>query len=197
VLLKPPNGSNPGMVMKSDGDVQEALAQLSEPVFLYLRRYCGDEQLAEDLAQETLLRVARALPDFDGRSTLKTWAIAIATRVAADHYRCIVKKVPEVNLEEYEALPADETSLEQQLVVDEMNTCIRQVIDTLPEEYRAALVLRDMQGLAVKEVAEVLDCSLANAKIRIHRARKRLQDALNNQCSFYNDQENVFRCERK
>lgn len=183
--------------MKSDENVDEALAQLAEPVFLYLRRYCGDEQLAQDLAQETLMRVARALPGFDGRSSLKTWAITIATRVAADHYRTVVRKVPEVHLEDYETLPADETSLDQQFVVDEMNACIRQVIDTLPEEYRAALVLRDMQGLAVKEVAEVLDCSLANAKIRIHRARKRLQEALNNQCDFYKDQENVFRCEKK
>jgi len=105
--------------------------------------------------------------------------------------------VPEVNLEDYDLLPADDVSLERQLIVDEMNSCIRQVIDSLPEEYRAALVLRDMEGLGVNEVAEVLGCTLANAKIRIHRARKRLQDALGNQCSFYTDQENIFRCERK
>jgi RNA polymerase sigma-70 factor, ECF subfamily len=183
--------------MNTKSEVEAAVAQVAEPVFQYLRRYCGDEQLAEDLAQETLLRVARALPGFDGRSSLKTWAITIATRVAADHFRRVVRRVPEVNLEDYEALPADDSSLDRQLVVDEMNACIRQVIDTLPEEYRAALVLRDMEGVAVKEVAEVLGCSLANAKIRIHRARKRLQDALNNQCSFYSDQENVFRCEKK
>jgi len=183
--------------MKAKDDVQVTVEQVAGPVFQYLRRYCGDEHLAQDLAQETLLRVTRGLPGFDGRSSPRTWAITIATRVAADHYRRCGRLVPEVEFADDEPLPADDASLEQQLVVDEMNSCIRQVIETLPDDYRAALVLRDLEGFALKEVAAVLGCSLANAKIRIHRARKRLQDALACQCSFYTDQENVLRCDKK
>lgn len=185
------------MAMMSKDEIEAAVAQVKEPVFRYLRRYCGDEHLAEDLTQETLLRVARALPGFDGRSALNTWAISIATRVALDHFRGVARRIPQVDLEAYGDVAADDPTLEQRLTIDEMNCCIREVINTLPEDYRAALVLRDMEGLGVNEVAEVIGCSLANAKIRIHRARKRLQDALNNQCSFYNDQENILRCERK
>lgn len=183
--------------MNIKDDPASAVEQLAEPVFLYLRRYCGDEHLAQDLTQETLLRMTRGLPGFDGRSSLKTWAITIATRVAADHYRRSGRQVAETEFEDDALLPVDDASLEQQFVVDEMNACIRQVIDTLPDDYRAALVLKDLEGFSEKEVADVLGCSLANAKIRIHRARKRLQNALDNQCNFYTDRENVFRCDKK
>lgn len=183
--------------MNEDPEVQRAVEQVAEPVFNYLRRYCGDEHLAQDLTQETLLRVARSLSGFDGRASLRTWAITIATRVAADHFRRQSRTVAEVTLEDYHDLTEDDRSLERQLVIDEMNCCIREVINGLPEDYRAALVLRDLEGFSVAEVAAVVECSLATAKIRLHRARKRLQEALGQQCSFYSDQENVLRCERK
>ncbi|HEY0788493.1 MAG TPA: RNA polymerase sigma factor, partial [Thermoanaerobaculia bacterium] len=61
--------------------------ELSAPLLRYLARYVGDRQVAEDLLQETRLRIARGLPGFEQRSTLTTWAFSIATRVAADHYR--------------------------------------------------------------------------------------------------------------
>ena len=72
-----------------------------------------------------------------------------------------------------------------------------EVIDSLPEDYRVALVLRDLEGLSVAEVAEVSGCSLATAKIRIHRARKRLQESLGRECEFYKDPDDVLRCDRK
>lgn len=53
------------------------------------------------------------------------------------------------------------------------------------------------ERLTAARVAEVAGCSLANAKIRIHRARRRLKDALEAECNFYRDEENVFRCDRK
>jgi len=71
------------------------------------------------------------------------------------------------------------------------------VIDSLPEDYRAALVLHDLEGLTAAQTAEVLVCSLPTAKIRIHRARLRLRQALGESCDFYRDGENVLRCDRK
>ncbi|MCG6924466.1 MAG: hypothetical protein LJF30_04020 [Acidobacteria bacterium] len=78
-----------------------------------------------------------------------------------------------------------------------MSDCVRGVIDSLPADYRTALVLHDLQGLTAAEVADVAGCSLATAKIRIHRARHRLREALKQECTFYRDNENEFRCDRK
>jgi RNA polymerase sigma-70 factor, ECF subfamily len=66
-----------------------------------------------------------------------------------------------------------------------------------PPDYRAALLLHDMEGLTAAQTAEISGCSLATAKIRIHRARARLTEALRQQCDFYRDVEGVFRCDRR
>ncbi len=93
--------------------------------------------------------------------------------------------------------PDSERSVEQRLVVDEMNACVRKVIDSLPEDYRAALVLHDLEGLTAAQTAEISGCELPTAKIRIHRARLRLAEALRQECEFYRDDENVLRCDPK
>lgn len=163
----------------------------------YLKRYCGDEQLAQDLAQETLLRVSRSLPQFDGRSSLKTWAFSIAHRVVSDYYRRSEHSLPVTGFEDDTEFVDSAPETDQLLIIDDMNKCVREVIDTLPEDYRAALILRDLECLSVAEVALVSNCSLATAKIRIHRARKRLRDALDKACEFYSDEDDVLRCDRK
>ena len=96
-----------------------------------------------------------------------------------------------------ESVQALGTEIDQKLVVDEMSGCIREVIDSLPEDYRTALVLHDLEGHTAAQVAEISGCSLATAKIRIHRARRRLKQALDKECRFYRDGEDVFRCDRK
>jgi RNA polymerase sigma-70 factor (ECF subfamily) len=137
------------------------------------------------------------LPGFAERSALKTWAFSIATRVAADHFRQPANRLHIVDVAESPELPVIDDSVERQLVLDEMNTCVRQVIDSLPEEYRAALILHDLEGLTAMETAEICGSSVATAKIRIHRARLRLKEALRQECDFYRDSDNVFRCDRK
>lgn len=78
-----------------------------------------------------------------------------------------------------------------------MNVCVRQVIDSLPEDYRAALVLHDLEGLTAEQTAQISGCTLPTAKIRIHRARSRLRDALRRECDFYRDSDDILRCDRK
>jgi len=174
---------------------EDVVEELSEPLRRYLVRLAGDRATADDLLQDTLLKIARSLPSFEGRSSVKTWAFTIATRVATDHFRRPQNRtqVVEVN----ETTQVDEAETDQQLVIDEMNSCVRGVIDSLPEDYRTALVLHDLEGQTAAQVAEIAGCSLATAKIRIHRARRRLKQALDDECRFYRDEENVFRCDRK
>lgn len=156
----------------------------------------GDPELADDLFQETSIKIARGLPGFEGRSSLKTWVFRIAHRVCIDHFRKSSSKLPVLEfLEEDHAAPDPEH--DETVVIDEMNQCIRDVIDSLPPDYRTALVLHDLEGLTGEEVASISECSLATAKIRIHRARRRLRAALQDQCRFYHDRDQVLRCDRK
>ena len=78
-----------------------------------------------------------------------------------------------------------------------MNDCIRGVIDRLPPDYRAAIVLSNLQGLSVAETASIMGTSVGAAKVRIHRAKARLKEALNRECDFYTSPEGGVRCDVK
>jgi RNA polymerase sigma-70 factor, ECF subfamily len=183
--------------MEQDRSFPALVHELSPPLLRYLRRYAGDQAVAEDLLQETLLRIARGLPGFGGRASVKTWAFSIATRVAADHFRQPANRASIVEFDESREVSGRDPTVDEQLVIDEMNACIREVIDSLPADYRAVLVLHDLQGLTMPEAAEICGCSVPTAKIRLHGARLRLREALQQACDFYRDSENVFRCDRK
>jgi len=176
---------------------EDLARELAQPIVRYLERYVGNHAVAEELWQETLMRMHKGLSSFAGRASIKTWAFSIASRVAADYLREPGRKACIVELNEAaESIDPDRAN-DERLVIDEMNACVRQVIDSLPDAYRAALVLHDLEGLTAEQIAEICDCSVASAKIRIHRARLRLKDALDNQCEFYRDPQSVFRCDRK
>lgn len=172
-------------------------AELSPVLLRYLQRYTGDPPTAEDLLQETLLKMARGLAGFEGRASVKTWALTIATRVAADHFRSPGRKQRIVDMDEAGELADPEPPVAGRLIADEMNACVREVIDGLPGDYRAALVLHDLEGLPILQVARICECTPATAKIRIHRARRRLKAALEKQCDFYRDGDNELRCDRR
>jgi RNA polymerase sigma-70 factor (ECF subfamily) len=176
---------------------EQVIKELSGPLRRYLARYAGDRALADDLLQETLIRITRSLPGFAGRASVKTWAFSIATRVAADHFRQPAHRARIVDIDEAPEIVDGDPAIDQRLVVDEMNACLRKVIDSLPEDHRAALVLHELEGLTADQIADVLGCSIATAKIRIHRGRLRLKEALKGECDFYRGPDDVLRCDRK
>lgn len=176
---------------------EDIARDLAEPVRCYLERYVGDRTVAEDLQQETLMRVHTGLSGFAGRSSVKTWVFSIASRVAADYFRDPERKARIVELDDTTEPFDPDRAIDELLVIDEMNACVRQVIDSLPDTYRAALILHDLERLSAEQTAEICECSVATAKIRIHRARLRLKDALQTHCELYHDPDNVFRCDRK
>jgi RNA polymerase sigma-70 factor (ECF subfamily) len=176
---------------------EEVAETLSGPLQSYLERMVRNRATADDLLQETLLRIARGLPNFEGRSSVKTWAFTIATRTATDYFRRPETRAQIVDVDQVQEISDSEIDIEGRLVIDEMNSCVRGVIDSLPEDYRAALVLHDLQGFTAAATAQACGCSLATVKIRIHRARARLRKALNSKCDFYRDDDDVFRCDRK
>ena len=176
---------------------EEAVAAVSDEVRRFLRHYCSDPVLADDLTQDTLMRIAKSIHGFNGKSSIKTWALSIATRVATDHFRQTKRRIREVPMDVESEFVDHRMDVEHGLIVDEMSACVREVIDTLPEIYRMALILRDFEGMSIAEVAKIEGCSLSTAKVRHHRARKQLHGALGRACEFYSDSDEVLRCDRR
>jgi RNA polymerase sigma-70 factor (ECF subfamily) len=193
------HGTNPtaGPGTAETVSFEEVAGTLRGPILRYLQRFVGNAALAEDLLQETLVRISKGLDRFEARSSVKTWAFKIATHTAIDHLRQSKRELNLVELDDLAVVADPGEALGERLVLDDMNACLREEIDRLPESYRAAILLHDLEGLSAGETAEIVGCSLATAKIRIHRARARLKQALLGDCNFYRDREQVLRCDRK
>ena len=173
---------------------EDIVRELTKPLYTYLKRMTGNTSDADDLLQETLMRIARGLPQFEQRSSVKTWAYRIATTVAIDFFRK-TNKSHFIELNETDG--CSDFDEDERLVLDEMNACVREVIYSLPPDYRAALVLYNLQGKSVKETAKICGVSVSTVKIRIHRAKVCLQKALNEKCVFYKSSDGNIRCDKK
>ena len=140
-----------------------------------LRHLGISEADVEDVAQEVFVTVHRKLPEFEGRAKLRTWLYAICLRVASDHRRraYVVREratdAPPVDTGERTGTEPD-TSLESRAFVQEL-------LAELDDDKRAVLVLYEIEGLAMREVAEVIGCPLQTAYSRLHAARDLLQAA--------------------
>ena len=175
-------------------DFAAVFAEYERPIYNYLLRMTQNQVEAEDLTQETFIRVHRSLPTFRGDSSLSTWLYRIATNVSLDHFRRGTTQKAKITLTFEEAKPggewADEVpaSPEQRAAQSEMSACVERFIQRLPPDYRAALVLHDLQGLKNREIAEALDIPLSTVKIRLHRARKMLRESLDAGCNTGHDE---------
>ena len=167
-----------------------AFAQFVEenqsPVYNLALRMLNDPQEAEDVLQETFLNAYKALPGFEGRSSLSTWLYRIASNASLMRLR---KRQPAtVSVDEPLVLDAGD-SVPRQLVdwsnlpEDELLSAeSRQVMDEavseLPEALRIVFILRDLEGLSTAETGEVLGLSNGAVKTRLHRARLWLRERM-------------------
>ena len=194
----------------SELEFQKLYDAFQPRILRYLIRLVGENE-AEDVTQETFVRVSQALENFRGESKLSTWLYRIATNAALDRLRSpsfqriAQKKLSDDSIEKSEVEAGDKDirtgekapSVEQQFVRKEMNKCIRDFIEELQENYRTAVVLSELEGLKNTEIAEVLGVSLDTIKIRLHRARAKLKKELETHCDFYRDEGNEFACDLK
>jgi RNA polymerase sigma-70 factor (ECF subfamily) len=174
-------------------------------VLRYLVRLVGQAE-AEDLAQEVMIKVSDALPNFRGDSQLSTWIYRIATNVALDRlrspsYQRVVRNCSpnaEAALDDRSAwIPEKTPWVEPQIFRKEMNACIQGFIQKLPENYRLVLLLSEFEGLKDSEIAETLGISSGAVKIRLHRAKEKLKEEFIAHCESDWIEENEFLPELK
>jgi RNA polymerase sigma-70 factor, ECF subfamily len=141
------------------------------PVLGYLYQLCGSADLAEDLAQETFLKVCAGLLSFRGESSLATWLFRIARNTYLNSLRR--PSAPRIDTDELLAIPAPEGEGDpaQSYAARERRTQIAAAMGSLPEKQRSILLLRDAEGLSYLEIAEILGVSLAAVKVNLFRAR--------------------------
>jgi RNA polymerase sigma-70 factor (ECF subfamily) len=176
--------------------VDDALVPDRQVVRGFVLRHVGDESLAEDLTQETFLRAQRTRSTHRGEASARTWLCAIALNVIGDHFRAAGRlAATNQGPPPLEELPSSEDG-EHALLESEMAACIGEFVLQLPQPQHDVLALHDMAGLTHPEIARVLDITVANSRVLLHRGRAALREILKQNCTLSFDGDSVP-CERR
>lgn len=150
-------------------------------------RVTRNETEAGEAVQEAFISTFRGIAGFESRSSLRTWLHRLAVNAALMRRRSTERKAevsiedlaPEVGLERESQPEWNFTeSVETQATRDGVRRAVNEAIDRLPEQYRILIVLRDIEGYDTREVAQMLDDTEGNVKVRLHRARTALKRQL-------------------
>lgn len=145
-----------------------------------LVRYVRDPILAQELAQQTWIKVWKNLPRFKGRSSFFTWLYSIATRTAVDHFRKVKHRNETEYMDEIEAFGSSgrRSQPDQMMMRSEIQQEFYRAMDQLPEKLRMVLILREVEGLSYKEISQVVKCREGTVMSRLYNARKQMQQFL-------------------
>src|SRR5436309_1670977 len=172
-----------------DSAFRELIRRYERPVFSLIYRMVRDRELAEDLAQDTFIKVLNHIDRYRPEFKLSSWLFKIANNVAIDHLRRRTLDTISIDgaphAQSAQAIEAtaidvagDQESALDELEAREMGTAIERAIAGLRPEYRSCILLRHVEGRSYEEIAATLDLPLGTVKTYIHRARHELRKAL-------------------
>ena len=175
--------------MADQADFERDAMQYTRQLYSAALRMSRNPSDAEDLVQETLLKAYRAYGTFEAGTNLKAWLYRILTNTYINKYRKESRRPSEVDLGEVEDLylyrrigsedSADMARTTEDKVLDSLvESDIREAVESLPENFRIAVILADLEGFAYKEIAEILDIPIGTVMSRLHRGRKAMQKRL-------------------
>jgi RNA polymerase sigma-70 factor, ECF subfamily len=145
-----------------------------------LSRFIRDPAEVEDVAQESFIKAYRALPSFRGDSAFYTWLYRIGINTAKNYLVAMGRRAPtttEFDSEEAESFEdgdqlRDINTPESMLMSKEIAATVNETMGELPEELRAAITLREIEGLSYEEIASIMNCPIGTVRSRIFRARE-------------------------
>jgi len=168
--------------------IESALESLTTSAFAFARKVCGNAQDAEDIAQETMMQLTRSAHRFPDAKGLGVWLYKVAkTRCLMSRRRSKFAPAHTLSLDELMPTPGEiaggsqdarPQNPEEFILRRELRNQLERAVLNLPEAYRLVLVLRDMEELSTEEVAEILGVSQPTVKMRLHRARVFVRNAL-------------------
>jgi RNA polymerase sigma-70 factor (ECF subfamily) len=169
-----------------DAALNDLMARHAQPVFQFLCRMLGNEDDANDLAQETFLRVYQHRASFKPGARFTTWLYTIAANLARNHHRWR-KRHPNVSLDAEseatgqsigDALTASDPAPDSAAVATERAAAVRAEVERLPADMREVIILCEWQDLSAAEAAAILETTPKAVDNRLYRARNLLRDRL-------------------
>jgi RNA polymerase sigma-70 factor (ECF subfamily) len=161
----------------------------------FILAYVKDEWVADDLIQETFIRVQKNLNSIKDPAKISAWIFRIAYNLCHDHYRQSKRASLNQRSIQQEIVTFKEALVQKELEQHQMGECVQDKMDLLPPDSRTVLILADIMALSHKEMAEILGISVSNVKVRVHRARKKFKTILEEHCSFEVDERSVLVCD--
>ena len=156
-------------------------------LYHFAYRLSGNPEDAQDLVQESLFKAYRSYNKFKKGTSFDRWVFQIIYRSFVDSYRkkkrrpfvsSLDESPPHLEQNKTTEIP-DYTSLPEEMALQqELGTVIQEALVKLPNEFRAAVILCDIQGFSYEEISQILQCSLGTVRSRIHRGRKLLREYL-------------------
>ena len=174
------------LIAGHDAALNDLMERHATPVFRFLCRMVGNEDDANDLAQETFVRVLRAKASFRTNEKFSTWLYTIAANLARNHFRWRARH-PNISLEteigEAEqtlgsTLPANNPPPNEQALAAERAKAVRIAVSKLPEDLREAIVLCEWEEHSVAEAAAILEATPKAVESRLYHARQILRERL-------------------
>ncbi|MFM9377755.1 RNA polymerase sigma factor SigE [Gordonia sp. VNK21] len=155
----------------------ELVAEHADRVYRLAYRLCGNQHDAEDLTQETFIRVFRSLQNYQP-GTFEGWLHRITTNLFLDMVRRRNKIRMEALEPSYERIPTDTPDPQQAFADANLTPDLQSALDSLSPEFRAAVVLCDIEGLSYEEVGTTLGVKMGTVRSRIHRGRQAIREHL-------------------
>jgi RNA polymerase sigma-70 factor (ECF subfamily) len=159
-----------------------------KPLFNFTYKYVGDAHLAQDLVQETFIRVLRSIQGYEHRSAFSTWLYRIAINLCKDHFR--KKRLPMVSLHDYYTTSSGERVYVKDYVADEgersdeslaasrREELVRRLLAGLRDEQRIVILMKEYQGLKFREIAEILDVPEGTVKARLYKGLRAMREQI-------------------
>lgn len=176
-------------------ELLEIYDQYHDRVKIFIFKLVKDHWIAEDLIQETFMRVEKNIGSLRDPAKLSSWIFRIAYNLCQDHFKSRYKDKQDTGEPQSVPSPFVDFSVQKELEQHQMGTCVQEQINLLPEQQRIVLILYDLLGFNHAEIADILDITKENAKVRLHRARKGLKSILKEKCTFELDERNILVCE--
>ena len=172
----------------------ELYDQFYQRVRKFILASVKNESVADDLIQETFIKIQENLNSLRDPAKISPWIFRIAYHLCQDHFRTLKKSSSHEEIHDG-LVNLQETPVQKKLEQGEMSRCVQDQLNLLPESQRSVIIFADVMDFSHQEIADILGLSVENVKVRLHRACKKFKAILEEKCTFEVDERNVLVCD--